>query len=453
MNAMKKCYYLFIFSLLCLLSCKDKEELLHPPVATEATQVYDKSFKANWKEYYGIEKFLLYVSEDAEFGTYLPGYEGKEVEGNSHVVEDLKPEHTYYYKVRAKIHGKLSDFSNIIEVTTAKKSLEAPVALKCKVLDYDRFKVYWEGVPEAEMYVLEVAYDKDFKRYVRNYERKVVEDLKAEVFYVEDNTTFYCRVRAVKDSTWSRYSNVLECKTPKNKHMLEKLVYKNGSLTIVIKAFYDEHDRINKVKIDDREYFYEYDQENRVKKVFRYEEGNKTVVDVFPYDVNGKVEWKYVDEDPPIRYDDREKGDYFYYAYEYVFGAYYHHYKRDEYGNLIEYQSSFGEGGEENYYTYAETKFPKGMNLLINDSFEELMKYQLPETYFPLWLKQIYNVKEHLYIAIYSLGTRHPVNYNFKYTYNEHGFPAYRKGTSDKGEVSELYFYYRGHADSPNAVQ
>jgi hypothetical protein len=171
---MRKISYLLFLPLLCLLCCKDPEELLHPPVAKEATNVHDECFTANWEATKGIKHFLLYVSEDPDFDSYLPGYEGKQVEGNSHNVKGLKAEHTYYYKLRSKLHDKLSEFSNVIEVQTAKYSLDAPVALECKDLEFDRFTASWEAVDGVEKYVLEVAYDKEFKNHVRNFEAKVV---------------------------------------------------------------------------------------------------------------------------------------------------------------------------------------------------------------------------------------------------------------------------------------
>jgi hypothetical protein len=92
------------------------------PVAIDGTNISNSGFTANWNLVPGITNYLLYVSLE-NFPNIppnnLPGYDGKEVTGNSDVVTGLDSGTIYYFVVKAKSDERTSEFSNSIMVQTS----------------------------------------------------------------------------------------------------------------------------------------------------------------------------------------------------------------------------------------------------------------------------------------------------------------------------------------------
>lgn len=95
------------------------------PVATAALLVSDIGFLANWNSVTDALTYLLDVSTDSNFGTFLPGYQARDV-GNrlDYAVADLTPSTTYYYRVRSQNNvGTSATSSNTITVATTAPNL------------------------------------------------------------------------------------------------------------------------------------------------------------------------------------------------------------------------------------------------------------------------------------------------------------------------------------------
>ncbi|QKG79518.1 fibronectin type III domain-containing protein [Tenuifilum thalassicum] len=89
------------------------------PVAFAASDVTSAGFTASWGSVTEADGYKIDVSSDADFSSFVLGYNGRDVQGaTSHDVQGLSANTTYYYRVRAYNNGGDSDFSNIITVTT-----------------------------------------------------------------------------------------------------------------------------------------------------------------------------------------------------------------------------------------------------------------------------------------------------------------------------------------------
>ena len=90
------------------------------PVAQTASSVQQDRFTANWSSVTGATGYKLYVSQYADFGSYLSGYSPKDVGNNlSETILSLSASTNYYYRVRAYDTETESANSNTISVTTA----------------------------------------------------------------------------------------------------------------------------------------------------------------------------------------------------------------------------------------------------------------------------------------------------------------------------------------------
>jgi len=89
--------------------------LSNAPVTVDATDITSNSFNANWEAVPGITTYLLFVSRENfpnNVPNNLPEYNGKEVTGNSVLVEGLESGKFYYYVLKAKNASGLSEESS-----------------------------------------------------------------------------------------------------------------------------------------------------------------------------------------------------------------------------------------------------------------------------------------------------------------------------------------------------
>jgi hypothetical protein len=92
-----------------------------PPVVLAATGIGQTSFTANWESYPGAVVYLLDVSDDPAFSTFI--YEDEQINApsTSYVVIGLTPNTTYYYRVRAStepISSFDADYQAVLDYAT-----------------------------------------------------------------------------------------------------------------------------------------------------------------------------------------------------------------------------------------------------------------------------------------------------------------------------------------------
>ena len=175
-------------------------------------QVSDQmSFEAKWARVKGASKYIISVSEDAGFVQMVSNFENRIIADTSILVQNLKANKEYYYKVRAMSLSDTSPYSNVINVKTL--SLVVPLALEAQNSGYSSFVAIWRSSPLAQSYLLDVSTDARFESFVKGYNQKETLDTLMLISGLQSDLKYYYRVRSKGVSSVSEASRTITVST------------------------------------------------------------------------------------------------------------------------------------------------------------------------------------------------------------------------------------------------
>jgi large repetitive protein len=180
------------------------------PTAIAATAVTNTTLNANWNASAGVSGYKLEVSTDPAYGSYVFGFDIKDV-GNvtTYAVTGLNGSVTYYYRVRAYNASGIGATSGSITTTTLSDPSPAPVATNASSLAQTSFSANWNTVATATGYKLDVATDMGFTSFVSGFEDLNVGNVTTySVTGLATGTTYYFRTRSYNATGTSSNSNV-----------------------------------------------------------------------------------------------------------------------------------------------------------------------------------------------------------------------------------------------------
>ncbi|MEQ9441316.1 MAG: fibronectin type III domain-containing protein [Cyclobacteriaceae bacterium] len=186
--------------------------LTDPPVAAGPvardpilTTVSCSAFTARWDEIPG-NTYEVDVAEDNGFATLVAGYTAVPVAAGTFEldVNGLTTGQTYFYRVRAISAGCVSDYSNIISVTT--EIAPATTAQLATGIACDAFTANWIEVTGAD-YRVDVAEDNGFATMVATDVLVSAGTFELEVTPLTAGQTYFYRVRAITACGTSANSN------------------------------------------------------------------------------------------------------------------------------------------------------------------------------------------------------------------------------------------------------
>lgn len=90
---------------------------------------------------------------------------------------------------------------------------QAPIAIEATSIGEDGFTANWIEVLSADSYLLDVSAEEDFSAFVGNLQDVPTSGSSYKVSGLEDNTTYYYRLRAVAGSEVSAFSNSSQVRT------------------------------------------------------------------------------------------------------------------------------------------------------------------------------------------------------------------------------------------------
>ena len=184
---------------------------LDAPTARTATNVQIDGFQANWDSVANASSYVLDISRNEGFTDLLTGYKAKEIVDTLEAVTGLSRNTSYYFRVRSKGFGAVSQNSETITVRTA--FFASPKALEAVELQSTSFQAVWQPVSSADSYHLEVATDANFSNVLSDYNNLKTTDTTQLVSGLTVNKRYFYRVRALKGSVFSGYSNIVDLTT------------------------------------------------------------------------------------------------------------------------------------------------------------------------------------------------------------------------------------------------
>ncbi len=243
-------------------------ETLAGPVIAAPSLIGIFNFTANWEAVDGADEYIVQLSQTADFASVL---NTAHASSNYYVFEDLNPDTKYYYRVRSVVNGFTSALSDVMECKLL--PIPAPVALDALAKNAFGFKADWEDVAEAFSYEFDLATDPDFKNLVDGYNSRPVYESSIVLEKLDPWTTYYYRIRAKRQESYSANSETIEvepvipmCQLLSIEDLYEKWYYK-------IQFTYDADGKIteffeNRTNTDDDHSFkISYDANGRVQEV------------------------------------------------------------------------------------------------------------------------------------------------------------------------------------------
>jgi phosphodiesterase/alkaline phosphatase D-like protein len=187
--------------------------IFEPPTVLEASSIQSNRFTANWNEVCEATRYYLDVSDNADFSTFVSGFENKNMGNLARFnVSNLQSSMPYFYRIRAfnSIRDLTSENSSTIEVFTLP---EIPTIQSPDEIQPRSFIARWSEVPRVDTYVLDISPDSMFTESQQQFE------VSGENFLLIDNlspnTKYHYRVRA-KNSVYNTiglYSAVVSLTT------------------------------------------------------------------------------------------------------------------------------------------------------------------------------------------------------------------------------------------------
>ncbi|WP_425390171.1 fibronectin type III domain-containing protein [Ekhidna sp.] len=173
-----------------------------------SSNITSSGFTAQWDAVDGADSYRIDLDNFPAFAT--PEVEDLEVTGTSHVFTGLNDADEYHWRVRAVNVSGTSSNSVSVSLTTLPVT---PVALDGESVLSDRFTAKWEAVDGADNYRIDVSNNAEFSSYLTGFENLIVDGISQLVDGLNENQTYYYRVRAENTTGQTPNSNVITVST------------------------------------------------------------------------------------------------------------------------------------------------------------------------------------------------------------------------------------------------
>lgn len=176
-----------------------------PPENAIASDIQSNSFTAQWDTVQNCSGYLIDVSTDFNFDSFLPGFHGLPVTSTSYSITSLNPGTVYYCQVKA-IYSSCTSSPSLIIVETLPG---VPEALEPWGITQTGFVAQCVPLQGADRYQFDIALDEYFSCPVGGYYGLETYSNSCVVSGLPTNQRYYYRVRGRNTSGYGAYSNVI----------------------------------------------------------------------------------------------------------------------------------------------------------------------------------------------------------------------------------------------------
>jgi len=181
------------------------------PLANDATSIGNSGFTAKWGSISNATGYLLDVSADPAYGSFISGYSSKVINTNSitsDVVTGLSGGTYYYYRLRSSKDILISNYSNSKQVITL---CDKPVSLAANSITNTSFVANWQSVFGSSSYKIDIAKDNGFVQTILS--DQTVEGLSYSATGLDPHTQYFYKVRAINSTGASQNSDAISVST------------------------------------------------------------------------------------------------------------------------------------------------------------------------------------------------------------------------------------------------
>lgn len=177
-----------------------------------ASALASTSFNLGWAAAANATGYSVDVATDSTFKRFVTGFRNRSVGAVTSVaVTGLKANTVYYARVRASSAVGAGADSAIVTVRTM---ILTPTASAAKSITAGGFNAAWRSVQGATGYVIDVATDAGFTKFVAGFQARAVgAATSAAVSNLDPGVTYYYRVRAVGPVGTTPNSNIVAAMT------------------------------------------------------------------------------------------------------------------------------------------------------------------------------------------------------------------------------------------------
>lgn len=170
------------------------------------TAVSEDEISLKWDKVYDAQSYFIYRS-NSNSGTYS---KIATITDTEYKDEKLSNNITYYYKVRAYDHDDTSDYSSVVYATTDEEyDIDAPDDLEITYVSEDEISLEWDKVYDAKCYYIYRS-----KSVSGSYSKvATVADTDYTDYDLNDDTTYYYKVKAFDGKDSSDYSSIVHATT------------------------------------------------------------------------------------------------------------------------------------------------------------------------------------------------------------------------------------------------
>ena len=176
------------------------------PLALNALQIGPTQFTAVWQKVNEAETYEIEVATDIKFANATSIQRLITTDTLGTIKEDLQVDQDYFYRVLATKGDIISGYSNVVHVTTTQ--LIKPTIAEVSDLAQTEFTFRWLPITGAVDYTVEITTDPlflDANAFLIQDEN--ITEAQYLAINLDANTTYYYRVRANNERSFSEYSD------------------------------------------------------------------------------------------------------------------------------------------------------------------------------------------------------------------------------------------------------